>query len=216
MKKMPGGQQYMIKTKRKYSIDEVYEILTKASFNEKFGEPIELKKGFLEKNITVPGLGKWKNIIQTTKNAIMVSQIKEEGLIGSIVGHVTGGAFDNIKTIGMVAGLGGAKDNKEVLKILAEEIEKLVDVKTGGCYVATCVYGSYDCPEVWTLRRFRDNTLARNWFGQNFIRIYYFISPLIVDKFSNQLWFKFMSKHIIQTLVKKLWKLGVEQTFYYD
>ena len=29
-----------------------------------------------------------------------------------------------------------------------------------GCYVATCVYGSYDCPQVWTLRRFRDNTLA--------------------------------------------------------
>lgn len=23
---------------------------------------------------------------------------------------------------------------------------------SGGCYVATCVYGSYDCPEVWTLR----------------------------------------------------------------
>ena len=31
---------------------------------------------------------------------------------------------------------------------------------SGGCYVATCVYGSYDCPQVWTLRRFRDNTLA--------------------------------------------------------
>src|SRR5699024_12626084 len=23
---------------------------------------------------------------------------------------------------------------------------------SGGCYVATAVYGSYDCPEVWTLR----------------------------------------------------------------
>lgn len=21
-----------------------------------------------------------------------------------------------------------------------------------GCYIATCVYGSYDCPQVWTLR----------------------------------------------------------------
>ena len=29
--------------------------------------------------------------------------------------------------------------------------------KNNGCYVATCVYGSYDCPEVWVLRRFRDN-----------------------------------------------------------
>ena len=31
---------------------------------------------------------------------------------------------------------------------------------SGGCYVATAVYGSYDCPEVWTLRRYRDYTLA--------------------------------------------------------
>ena len=26
----------------------------------------------------------------------------------------------------------------------------------GGCYVATAVYGSYDCPQVWTLRRYRE------------------------------------------------------------
>lgn len=36
---------------------------------------------------------------------------------------------------------------------------------TGGCYVATAVYGSYDCPQVWTLRRFRDNTLAATWYS---------------------------------------------------
>lgn len=32
-----------------------------------------------------------------------------------------------------------------------------------GCYVATCVYGSYDCPEVWTLRRFRDYSSLNNF-----------------------------------------------------
>ena len=36
-----------------------------------------------------------------------------------------------------------------------------------GCYIATCVYGSYDCPEVWTLRRFRDDTLAKSDAGEN-------------------------------------------------
>ena len=39
------------------------------------------------------------------------------------------------------------------------------------CYVATAVYGSYDCPEVWTLRRFRDNTLEETWYGRAFIRL---------------------------------------------
>ena len=41
---------------------------------------------------------------------------------------------------------------------------------SGGCYVATAVYGSYDCPQVWTLRRYRDYTLAETWYGRAFIR----------------------------------------------
>ena len=39
-----------------------------------------------------------------------------------------------------------------------------------GCYVATSIYGSYDCPQVWTLRRFRDNTLENYWAGRTFPR----------------------------------------------
>lgn len=49
--------------------------------------------------------------------------------------------------------------------------------KKGGCYVATAVYGSYDCPEVWVLRRFRDNKLAKRRLGRSFISFYYFVSP---------------------------------------
>ena len=49
--------------------------------------------------------------------------------------------------------------------------------KNGGCYVATAVYGSYDCPEVWVLRRFRDNRLAKRRLGRAFITFYYLVSP---------------------------------------
>ena len=42
-----------------------------------------------------------------------------------------------------------------------------------GCYIDTCVYGSYDCPSVWTLRRFRDDMLAKTLVG----RIYPYILP---------------------------------------
>ena len=49
-----------------------------------------------------------------------------------------------------------------------------------GCYIATCVYGSYDCPEVWTLRRYRDYCLGSSWYGRLFIKCYYAISPQIV------------------------------------
>ena len=209
MKAMLGGQEYRIETKRKYSIDEIFEIMTTANFEEKFGGPIELKKGFLEKNVTVPGLGKWKNVIQTTKQTIMVSQIKEQGLLGDIVDHVTEGALANIKTVGTIAGLGGAKDNKEILKKLAEEIEKLVEVKTGGCYVATCVYGSYDCPEVLTLRRYRDTKLSHTLFGKLFIWAYYIVSPRIVAIFGSNKLFNKLCKSILNRFVQKLQRNGV-------
>ena len=32
--------------------------------------------------------------------------------------------------------------------------EKARRMSKGGCYIATAVYGSYDCPQVWTLQRF--------------------------------------------------------------
>ena len=35
-----------------------------------------------------------------------------------------------------------------------------------GCYIATCVYGSYDCPQVWVLRRFCDETLKQHALGR--------------------------------------------------
>ena len=87
---------------------------------------------------------------------------------------------------------------------------------SGGCYVATAVYGSYDCPQVWTLRRFRDYTLAETWYGRVFIRTYYAISPTLVKWFGHTAWFKNMWKPKLDRLVKKLNSEGVEDTAYND
>lgn len=88
--------------------------------------------------------------------------------------------------------------------------------KKAGCYVATCVYGSYDCPQVWTLRRYRDNTLGATWYGRAFIRTYYAISPTLVKWFGNTSWFKKMWKGKLDRMVKKLQDQGVESTPYND
>lgn len=88
--------------------------------------------------------------------------------------------------------------------------------KTGGCYVATCVYGSYDCPQVWTLRRFRDNTLASTWYGRVFILFYYAISPTIVKLFGKTNWFKKMWKNKLDKMVSYLQSNGIECTPYQD
>lgn len=87
---------------------------------------------------------------------------------------------------------------------------------SGGCYVATAVYGSYDCPEVWTLRRYRDNQLARTWYGRLFIHTYYAISPTLVKWFGETQWFKNMWKPKLDKMVKELQEQGVENTPYND
>jgi hypothetical protein len=85
-----------------------------------------------------------------------------------------------------------------------------------GCYVATAVYGSYDCPQVWTLRRFRDYTLAETWYGRAFIRAYYAISPTLVKWFGKTKWFKKMWRGKLDRMVKKLQNKGIESTPYQD
>ncbi len=87
---------------------------------------------------------------------------------------------------------------------------------SGGCYIATAIYGSYDCPEVWTLRRFRDLKLAESVFGRAFIKLYYSTSPTLVKWFGKTLFFKKTFKPILDKLVYVLQHEGVESTPYKD
>ena len=87
---------------------------------------------------------------------------------------------------------------------------------SGGCYVATAVYGSYDCPQVWTLRRYRDYTLAETLLGRLFILLYYAISPTLVKWFGETQWFKNMWKPKLDRMVKRLNEEGVSDTPYQD
>lgn len=87
---------------------------------------------------------------------------------------------------------------------------------SGGCYIATCVYGSYDCPPVWTLRRYRDDILAKTAVGRAFIKTYYAISPKLVKWFGNTSWFKKMWKAPLDRLVSRLNNSGIENTSYKD
>lgn len=91
-----------------------------------------------------------------------------------------------------------------------------VEAGGGGCYVATAVYGSYDCPQVWTLRRYRDFTLAETWYGRAFIRTYYAISPTLVKWFGHTEWFKKMWKGRLDRMVSDLNAEGVKDTPYED
>ncbi len=86
----------------------------------------------------------------------------------------------------------------------------------GGCYVATAVYGSYDCPEVWTLLRFRDFSLAESAAGRVFIKLYYAVSPTLVRWFGETSWFQRFWKRRLDRLVARLHRRGFEDTPYKD
>ena len=85
-----------------------------------------------------------------------------------------------------------------------------------GCYVATAVYGSYDCPEVWTLRRFRDKVLAKTWYGRLFIHLYYAVSPTAVKLFGDCEWFQSFFRDRLDKMVSGLQADGFESTPYED
>lgn len=48
---------------------------------------------------------------------------------------------------------------------------------SGGCFIATAVYGSPLAPEVILWRRFRDEVLLTSKFGAVIVRAYYWASP---------------------------------------
>ena len=98
-------------------------------------------------------------------------------------------------------------------KIYAREHRKKGN---GGCYVATAVYGSYDCPQVWTLRRFRDETLAKTRCGRAFIRVYYAISPTLVKHWGDSKIFQAFWKGRLDKMVANLQRKGYASTPYQD
>ena len=87
---------------------------------------------------------------------------------------------------------------------------------SSGCYIATCVYGSYDCPQVWVLRRYRDYCLDKTWYGRLFIKIYYAISPLMVKIFGERKWFKRFWTNYLDSMIKQLQIDGYDCTPYTD
>lgn len=76
--------------------------------------------------------------------------------------------------------------------------------KKEGCYIATAVYGSYDAPEVRTLRRFRDETLKKSAAGRLFIRVYYRFSPPIAQRLKHATKVNRLVRKMLDGFVEKL------------
>lgn len=72
---------------------------------------------------------------------------------------------------------------------------------SGGCYIATMAYGSYDHPQVMVLRGFRDNYLAERKWGREFIKFYYKHSPHWVERLKNHKTINRVIRHCLDKFV---------------
>jgi len=116
------------------------------------------------------------------------------------------------------------ESNKEIILEYEAKIKKYdpsyntppIDTTSGACYIATSIYGSYDCSEVWVLRRYRDSILAKTWYGKILIQFYYFISPKFITLFGQTKWFKKVWKKILDNFIYKLQIRGLKNTPYTD
>lgn len=92
--------------------------------------------------------------------------------------------------------------------------QQTTGTRKSGCYIATCVYGSYDCPNVLLLRKYRDNYLCSKKSGRLFIKIYYLVSPLLVKAFGKQMWFKNIFKAYLDRKIRLLQQKGYNLSSY--
>ena len=129
---------------------------------------------------------------------------------------------EGLRWLSLLSGLATKESLDVIINNYTEKIHKYennyekIEIKKKGCYVATAIYGSYDCPEVWTLRRYRDYTLAKSCLGRLFIFLYYSISPTLVRWFGETQWFKKMWKPKLDRMVAQLKIRGYADTPYQD
>ncbi len=82
-------------------------------------------------------------------------------------------------------------------------------VQRQGCFVATAVYGSYDCDEVLLLRRFRDEKLQKSFLGRLFISVYYKAGPFLAGMASKKPLIKQLFRLMLDFAVRNCnWLLG--------
>ena len=83
-------------------------------------------------------------------------------------------------------------------------------------YVATCVFKSYDCPEVFVFRRYRDMFLGSTWHGKLTVKLYYLVSPLLVKCLKNATKVNGFFYKLLSAKAKRMHENGVDNSEYED
>ncbi|MBI5805381.1 tetratricopeptide repeat protein [candidate division TA06 bacterium] len=74
----------------------------------------------------------------------------------------------------------------------------------GGCFVATAVYGDYDCPQVMALRKFRDERLLPDPLGRAVVFLYYTVGPYLAMVVGKLPWLSKALRHLLNAVIRKI------------
>lgn len=117
---------------------------------------------------------------------------------------------------------GNEGDKSSEVSEAPQEIRGILGLKgTGGCFIATAAYGSYEERHVKVLREFRDKYLLENFnfqisnfkfevpniAGRAFVRLYYKVSPPIADFIVEHSWLKPVVRIALLPLIGFAWML---------
>lgn len=143
----------------------------------------------------------YENALQLVNDPATEAEIRYRCALACrvLVGAGSSKAIENFEKVIQLAGA-----DSELGIECAKELEK-EKTKKGGCFIATAVYESEFASEVITLREFRDNVLLRTIAGKAFVKIYYFVAPLIARFISQREILKRVIKiTILNRLIKHL------------
>ena len=152
----------------------------------------------------------------------MVRLADSKGGIHSYNGQRATELFSRAKKLGLAKADDGLKVLEEYAQIPAHQPPahqppvRQAPAKKSGCYIATAVYGSYDCPQVRVLRRYRDISLATSAVGRAFIKVYYCASPYVVRMTAQMPSANKLFKAVLDKLVNRLLCGGYQDSHYID
>lgn len=100
-------------------------------------------------------------------------------------GDIDGDGFLNVTEYNNVLSIGGNIDDFIIAagsrELNGDDAIQAHADESGGCFVATAVYGTPLADEVNALRTVRDEMLLNNAFGTGFVDTYYRVSPALAD-----------------------------------
>ena len=178
--------------------------------NEDMTNDFHLSDYFFKR--AVYAIGKMKNLLKAeNRNTITSKEFKHftDAIVVTIDSAIERGIKKNKAAY--------VNKRDELITSVKNEFSRNgIGIKDAGCYIATAVYGSYDCPQVWALRRYRDQSLNMTLFGRMLIRSYYAVSPALVRWFGGTKWIYRILRLLLNRLIEELRSHGYADTPYSD